>query len=128
SWFFNRSRPVSNARATRRSRGRFTQRARWRLRRVSSLIAPAAVFLVGADDALDERMADHVVPGEFDDGDALDVFQRVVRFDQSGMFVGRQIDLRDVTGDDSLGAVAETGEEHKHLLGRGVLSLGETED
>ena len=34
-----------------------------------------------------------------------------------------QVDLGDVAGDDDLGAEAEPGEEHLHLLGRGVLRL-----
>ena len=39
-----------------------------------------------------------------------------------------QVDLGDVAGDDDLGAEAEAGEEHLHLLGRGVLRLVEDDE
>ena len=40
-----------------------------------------------------------------------------------GALLARQVDLRDVAGDDDLGAEAEPRQEHLHLLGRGVLRL-----
>src|ERR1051326_6052156 len=97
----------------------WTVRRRWRLRRISSRIALAAVFFVGADDALHQRMPDATAPGELDDGDAVDGFQGVVGLKQAGMFVRRQVDLRLVAGDDRLGTVPEPGEEHEHLFGGG---------
>ena len=39
-----------------------------------------------------------------------------------------QVDLGDVAGDHDLGAEAEAGEEHLHLLGRGVLRLVEDDE
>ena len=51
--------------------------------------------------------------------------QDLDRFEQSGTFVAGQIDLGAVTGDDALGVVAQTGQEHEHLLGGGVLRLVE---
>ena len=79
--------------------------------------------LVGSDDALNERMADYVAFVEFHDGDAVNTLQRGMRFHQSGMLVRREIDLGDVAGDDGLGPVAQTGQEHEHLLGGGVLGF-----
>ena len=38
------------------------------------------------------------------------------------------VDLGDVAGDDRLGAEADPGEEHLHLLGRGVLRLVEDDE
>ena len=38
------------------------------------------------------------------------------------------VDLGDVAGDDGLGAEADAGEEHLHLLGRGVLRLVEDDE
>ena len=39
-----------------------------------------------------------------------------------------QVDLGDVAGDDGLGAEADAGEEHLHLLGRRVLRLVEDDE
>ncbi len=39
-----------------------------------------------------------------------------------------QVDLGDVAGDDDLRAEPEAGEEHLHLLGRGVLRLVEDDE
>ena len=39
-----------------------------------------------------------------------------------------EVDLGDVAGDDDLGAEPEPGEEHLHLLGRGVLRLVEDDE
>ena len=39
-----------------------------------------------------------------------------------------QVDLGDVAGDHDLGAEAEPGQEHLHLLGRGVLRLVEDDE
>src|SRR5438093_7135902 len=108
----------------RRSNGRLTARVRWRLSRISSLTAgmgnlrlrrrwrsaPAAQFLVGADDALDKRVADDVASGELDDADALEVFQGAMGLEQSRVPVGRQVNLGFVAGDDRLGAVAQSRE------------------
>ena len=41
---------------------------------------------------------------------------------------GRQVDLGDVARDHHLRAEAETGQEHLHLLGRGVLRLVEHDE
>ena len=54
--------------------------------------------------------------------------QRAVRFEQAGMLVRRQIDLRFVAGDDGLGADAEAREEHEHLLGGRVLRFVENDE
>ena len=44
-------------------------------------------------------------------------------FTRPGMLPAGQVDLGDVAGDDHLGPEAQAGEEHLHLLGRGVLGL-----
>src|SRR5580765_1850408 len=108
---------------TRRSRGEWTWRVRWRLRRTSSLMAFAAMFLVSADDALDERMPHHVAAGKLDDGNAAHIPQRMMGLDQPGMFVRRKVDLGFITRYDRFRAVDESGEEHEHLFGGGVLRL-----
>ena len=58
------------------------------------------MILVGADDALDEGMTDDVALGEFDDGDAFHGLEGVLGLDEAGLFVGGEIDLGDVAGDD----------------------------
>ena len=73
-------------------------------------------------------MPHHIAPGKFNDRDALDVFQRAMRFEQAGMFVRRQIHLRFVAGDDRLRAVAEPREKHQHLLRRGILRLVQNDE
>src|SRR5689334_21267367 len=84
------------------------------------------MFLVGGNDALDGRVADDIALGELDDGDAFNGAQGLLRFNEAGFLIWRQIDLSDVAGDNSFAAVAETGEEHEHLLGGRVLGFVET--
>ena len=57
--------------------------------------------------------------------DVVDVFENLADFDQTRTVAARQVDLRDVAGDDDLRAEAEAREEHLHLLGGGVLGLVE---
>ena len=54
--------------------------------------------------------------------------QDLDRFEQTGAFVARQVDLGAVTGDDAFRFVAQAGEEHEHLLGRCVLRLVEHDE
>src|SRR5216117_3614641 len=115
------SKSVRRTLVMRRSKGELTRRVRWRLRRTSSVMALAAMFLVSADDALDQRMTDHVAAGELDDGHTVHVRQRVMGLDQPGMFVRRKVDLRLITRHDGFRAVAKARQEHEHLFRSGVL-------
>ena len=56
------------------------------------------------------------------------VAEDVLHLDQPGRLLARQVDLRHVAGDDDLRAEAEAGEEHLHLLRRGVLRLVEDDE
>ena len=58
--------------------------------------------VVGLDDARDQRMAHHVGAREMRERDAAHVRQHVLRLDQAALLAARQIDLRDVAGDDRL--------------------------
>src|ERR1041385_7196908 len=107
----NPSNSSNKTRVIRRSTGRLTGRVRWRLHRIRSLIVFAAKFLVSGDDAQNERMADHVAPGELDNRDSVHGLECPVGFDQSRMTVRRQVDLGFVAGDARLRAVAEPGEK-----------------
>ena len=40
----------------------------------------------------------------------------------------REVDLRDVTGNDHFGAKAQAGQEHFHLFRRGVLRLVQNDE
>src|SRR5262245_1501206 len=90
--------------------------------------ATASLALVGSDDLLHQGVPDHVPFGETDEADAGDVAQEVLRLLQTGRLARGEVDLRHVAGDDRLRAVAETGEEHLHLLGGGVLGLVEDDE
>ena len=81
------------------------------------------VVIVGADDALDEVVANDVVGLKVAELDALYAGEDVEGIKQTGFFGVGQVGLGEVAGDDGLGVVAEAGNEHLHLLDGGVLSL-----
>ena len=72
-------------------------------------------------------MADDVGLGKMHGGDTLHVLQHLQSLNQTGPDMGRQVDLGHVARDHGPGAVAQTGQEHLHLLRRGVLSLVEND-
>src|SRR5438552_17895040 len=111
------SKSVRRTPAMRRSKGELTERVRWRLRRTSSVMAFAAMFLISADDALDERMTDHVAAGKLDDGNAVHIPEGVMGLDHPGMFVRGKVDLRFIARHDRLRTVAEAGEGPENLFG-----------
>src|SRR6185369_7058271 len=81
--------------------------------------------LVRAHDALHERMA-HDVPGrEEREADAVDASQYFDRVAQARLHVARQVDLRDIAGNDGRGAEADACQEHLHLFDRRVLRFVE---
>src|SRR6266849_6099040 len=100
-----------------RKSDRSTRRARWRLRTISEvglgsanpsgdsfILSSCACFapmlFIGGDDALHQRMTDDVAFAELDHADAFDFAKRLLRLDESGLFVRREIDLGDVSSDD----------------------------
>ena len=48
-------------------------------------------------------MSDHILFREENEFNSLDTLQNILRFDQSGSFLSRQIDLGDITGYDRFG-------------------------
>ena len=58
----------------------------------------------------------------------VDRAEDVLHLDQAGRLLARQVDLRDVAGDDDLRAEAEPRQEHLHLLGARVLRLVEDDE
>jgi hypothetical protein len=69
-----------------------------------------------------------VLVAEADERDPVDRAEDVLHLDQPGRLLARQVDLRDVAGDDDLRAEAEPRQEHLHLLGRRVLRLVEDDE
>src|SRR3954451_13661648 len=86
------------------------------------------VLRVGVDDVAYEPMPYDVLRREPAEVDVLDALEDLLDDPQSALHTDREVDLRDVAGDDHLGAEAEPGEEHLHLLGRGVLRLVEHDE
>ena len=127
-----------------RRRGRRTGTARrWRAVEPSScgliagrtssvagaLASPPAVgaALVGVDDVLHDAVAHDVAAGEAHERQPVDAGEDLLEAEQARAPAGH-VDLGDVAGDDGLGAEPDAGEEHLHLLGRGVLRLVEDDE
>ena len=87
------------------------------------LLLGLAVAVVGADDALDEVVADDVDVFEVAEADAFYAVEDVEGFEEAGLLGVGQVGLGEVAGDDGLGVVAEAGDEHLHLFDGGVLGL-----
>ena len=87
------------------------------------LLLGAAVGVVGADDALDELVADYVYVFEVAELDAFDAVEDVEGFEEAGLLGIGEVGLGEVAGDDGLGVVAEAGDEHLHLFHGGVLGF-----
>ena len=87
------------------------------------LLLGLAVAVVGADDALDERVTDDVDVFKVTEADTFDAVEDVQGLEQAGLFGVGQIGLGEVAGDDRLGVSAEASDEHLHLLHGGVLGL-----
>ena len=84
--------------------------------------------LVGVDDLLHQGVADHVCRCQAADGNIFHALKYTHRILQTGGFISWKIDLSNITGNDDLGAKAQAGEEHFHLLAGGVLSLVENDE
>src|SRR5215218_2631572 len=80
----------------------------------SRLLSGSTVRFVRLDDLLHQLVPHDVLVVEPDECDALDVADDLHRFDQARGTPGREIDLRDVPGDDRLRAEAEARQEHLH--------------
>src|SRR5665213_4087709 len=87
------------------------------------LLLGAPVAVIGADDALDEMMANNVHVFEVTEADTFYPVENIEGFEEAGTLGVRQVSLGEVAGDDRLGVGAEAGDEHLHLLGGGVLGL-----
>src|ERR1043165_3422787 len=104
------------------------ERVRSRFILVAMTSVLAAMFLVSRDDSLHQRMPNDIALGELDDADAFDAAEDSMRFNQSGMSMCRQIDLRLVAGNYCFGIHAEPSEEHEHLFRRRILRFVEDDE
>src|SRR5579875_160947 len=89
---------------------------------------PRVVPLVRVDDLSHQAVPHHVVAGQPGEMDVVDAGEDVLHHAQPADLAGRQVHLGDVAGDHHPGAEAEPGQEHLHLLGRGVLRLVEDDE
>src|SRR5580765_8110964 len=83
----------------------------------------ASVLFVGCDDALHQWMSHDISPAKFHHANALDLPQRMLRFDQPRLLVRGEIDLSDVAGDHRPGIKPKPGQKHEHLFGSRVLGF-----
>src|SRR5689334_21900594 len=78
-----------------------------RIRVIRGLLSGSTVGFVGLDDLLHQRVPDDVLLVEVDECDAGNGADDFDGFDESGRAARRQVDLRDVAGDDGLRSKAE---------------------
>src|SRR3546814_8526413 len=88
---------------------------------LSMAFVGARRLLVGIDDARDQRVAHHIAAGELRNGNSRYGLQKLHGVTKPAALAARQIDLRRIAIDDGLAAETYAGQEHFHLLGRGVL-------
>src|SRR5712691_4311459 len=81
------------------------------------------VPLVRVDDLAHQPVPYDIVAGQPGEVDILDAVEDVLHYAQPADLAGREVDLGHVAGHHHLRAEAQPGEEHLHLLGRGVLRL-----
>src|SRR5882757_2479855 len=86
------------------------------------------VSRIGVDDFGDQPMADHVGTGQLRNVDVVDAVQDIDRRAQARPAGPRQVDLRNIAGDNDFGAESQPSEKHLHLLGGGVLGLVEEDE
>src|SRR5215831_11740238 len=84
---------------------------------------PCLVGGVGVHDVPDKPVPDHVMAGQPGELDVFDAYEYLLHQPQPAGLAGWQVHLGDVAGHHHPGAEAQPGEEHLHLLGRGVLRL-----
>ena len=84
--------------------------------------------VVGADDALDEFVADDVVLFEADEGDAVNAGEAAGTVGQTTFDGIGQVGLGGVACHDHLAALAHAGQEHLHLAAGAVLGFVENDD
>src|SRR6266511_3969491 len=91
--------------------------------------SPALAAFVGVDDVLHDLVADDVARAELDEREAREALEDVADHEEPGAAATLdQVDLGDVARDDDPRTEPEPGQEHLHLLGRGVLCLVEDDE
>src|SRR6266540_424895 len=119
----------AGARPEKRSRSGVVGRRAPRARSPDSPSSSALVAFVGVDDVLHDLVADDVARAELDEREARQALEDVADHEQPGAAATLdQVDLGDVAGDHDPRTEPEAGQEHLHLLGRGVLRLVEDDE
>ena len=88
----------------------------------------ATVLAIGANDGLDEFVADDIAFVKVGEFDAIGGGEGGEGFDEARAFIGREIDLGGVSGDHGFGFGTEASEEHEHLFGGGILGFVEDDE
>ena len=88
---------------------------------------PPFCHFVGVDDVGHDLVTHDVPAGQVDERDVVDPAQHGLEADEPRATPGH-VDLGHVAGDHALGAEPDAGQEHLHLLGRGVLRLVEDDE
>ena len=78
--------------------------------------------------ALHKIVPDDIFFAECYGGDAFDLSDNFQRFHKSRPAAGRQINLRDITGDHSFAVESQASQKHFHLFGGGVLRFVENHE
>src|SRR6266511_5009765 len=99
-----------------------------RLARLRPLRSGLVVASVCLDDVLHDAVADNVPRRQVHEGQAVDPGEDLTDDVHTRVLSGGQVDLGDVAGDHGLGVEPEPGQEHLHLLRRGVLRLVEHDE
>src|ERR1700684_622927 len=81
------------------------------------------VSRIGVDDFGDQPMADHVGTGQLRGGHVVDDVEDIDRRTQTRPDGTRQVDLRNIAGDNDFGAESQPSQKHLHLFGGGVLGF-----
>ena len=81
------------------------------------------VGFVGFDNAGDKGVTHHILRREIVKGHAFDTLQNPFCLGQTRRHTARQIDLAAIARNHHTAALAQTGQEHFHLHGRGILRL-----
>src|SRR3569833_3055730 len=85
--------------------------------------SPLFGALIGRNDPGHQLVANDVLTREPHLRDAFDAVEPPGGLGEAGGLAVRQVDLRGIAGDDHPAVLAEPGQEHLHLHGRGVLRL-----
>src|SRR5215471_3017439 len=86
------------------------------------------IRLVSSDNTLNERVSYNIPVIEMDERHTIDARNDISRFNETGHFAERQVDLRHIARNNRLAVVADARQKHFHLFRRRVLRLVENNE